>query len=428
MKKSITSILVAHVVFTLISCVSCSDEVAWPDTPTVKTERGDDNPYKVPLSEALRDAENLMHSLDGVRTRNARVVSQVEYVLSQDIQTRSPEGIDTLLYVVSYGEDEGFAILGADKRMPSVYAIANEGNICLADTSDNPGLAMFMDNVRTSIGVFPGYFPGDSIGWKPIEPVDPGFGDRQVTYLKQIRPMLSKYASRWGQYAPFNRSCWFGSGSAYCAVGCVPLACAQIMSFYKWPLSYKSNILSWQDWNDWYDASPTAIESYCPYGLQVFLRDIGVTLEADYGSINTGVLLDQLKSHFHDFGYEPIGNQSPLKHSTASVALEKTPILVLGEATSESDVNHTWVIDGYLSYKEVWDAIANPNHTIFRHMYHCLWGYMGKNNGYFLCSDGGVMGTSPFSYDENDLEESDSRLQGKSFQELVYFSNFKPVR
>ena len=49
------------------------------------------------------------------------------------------------IYVVNYEDDAGFAILSADRQLPSVLGYADSGNI--TDTMTNPGIKLFLERL-----------------------------------------------------------------------------------------------------------------------------------------------------------------------------------------------------------------------------------------------------------------------------------------
>ena len=57
-------------------------------------------------------------------------------------------GLDTLMYIINYDDNEGFALVSADKRTTSVLAIIDEGSMkpeFLMNT-DNPGFNILMEH------------------------------------------------------------------------------------------------------------------------------------------------------------------------------------------------------------------------------------------------------------------------------------------
>lgn len=95
----------------ILSFVSCSDEDVILQNETNSSKISE---HHIPLESALATASDFFKEIDTVSTRgNGRMVDTVDYILSED--TRG-DNADTLLYLVNYQYNQGFAILGADDR------------------------------------------------------------------------------------------------------------------------------------------------------------------------------------------------------------------------------------------------------------------------------------------------------------------------
>ena len=115
----------------LVVCfTACTSDIQDMPTYNDQTNQSSKNPYRVSLSQALATVQPLFNNMDeGKATRSSRIISNVDYITST-IATRgdSEVSMDTLLYVVNFDDENGFAVLGADKRVPAVLAISDEGN------------------------------------------------------------------------------------------------------------------------------------------------------------------------------------------------------------------------------------------------------------------------------------------------------------
>ena len=439
MKKILHLSLVAAVMLLVWSCANDA-LVQVPDEPC--TTNAPANPYRVSLKEALATADLFLDELDGGKTRKSRQPRSIEYFV-QDALTRSGSDADTLLYIVNYADDEGFAILGADRRVKPVYGFSNEGNLDLSDTVNNRGLAHCMQNIRNSTS---------SAYWGPVlwdttkrippreERSAPGFEDYDVTIIKRINPLLSPNVRRWGQHSNFNAYCpvvnneMFGSQGI---VGCAPLAAAQVMSYYSWPESCDGVALDWESIKatqfTFYESENEIKTHDCPPALAWLLAKIGGAMKAQYfansaGEPSTSVDQVNLRDGFSKFGYMYIGNPVSFYSGSPSSDLSYGPLLVSGWLPNTyNTVGHTWVVDGYLSYKMVWNAIANEDHTLYYSYYHCVWGWQGQNNGYFNIDSSGV-NTTPHVTGMTPAD-SDDRISGSyTYINLVYHSKFQPIK
>lgn len=100
---------------------------------------------RVPIEIALENADNLMAQFEtGTRTSERKVESI--NVISQTNRTRGLSA-DSILYVVNYADNAGYAILGTDSRQHSVYAISPTGHLNLNDTVNDSMLSHVINNI-----------------------------------------------------------------------------------------------------------------------------------------------------------------------------------------------------------------------------------------------------------------------------------------
>lgn len=121
--------------------------------------------------------------------------------------------------------------------------------------------------------------------------------------------------------------------------------------------------------------------------------------------------------------------------SQATNIIKRAPLLVsssIRNSTSPNDPNqdtegHVWVMDGYLLYAEIWNAIANPTHTILHSMVHFVWGWGGQSNGYFILTSSDNFGN--FTPDDFAVDDTQSSARvTQIFRSLSYYSEFQPNR
>ena len=112
-----------------LSCTRDADEnfVLSPQVPEPVS------PYAVPESEALQSLAVALQQIDGsdeTRAGGVRKPLSIRTVKASDVfeTTRSADipDLENLFYVVSFGEGNGSAVLGADRRISSVFAILDE--------------------------------------------------------------------------------------------------------------------------------------------------------------------------------------------------------------------------------------------------------------------------------------------------------------
>ncbi len=124
----------------------------------------------VTLEDALDEMYSLMDELYGPGTRAARpAIAGVETAKSSQFagRTRTGETVlpENLVYIVNFENDEGFAILGADERMPSVICIAQEGSMTLDDIVYERPKSYWQSLVNIIRQGLPVYFYGEFLYW-----------------------------------------------------------------------------------------------------------------------------------------------------------------------------------------------------------------------------------------------------------------------
>ena len=92
----------------------------------------------------------------GKKTRSATrpTIANVETLRSRQFATRATVdslSIDTLLYFVNFADNQGFAVVAADKRTSPILALIDKGNYKAKDLAqeDNPGFLSFIEQAIT---------------------------------------------------------------------------------------------------------------------------------------------------------------------------------------------------------------------------------------------------------------------------------------
>lgn len=93
------------------------------------------NKFRISLEDASNRAESIINLIEKerhTRSNGKRTIRSVDYYINPS--TRGGESIDTLLYLINYGDEQGFALVSADERLDPVYAISDEGHLNFSDT------------------------------------------------------------------------------------------------------------------------------------------------------------------------------------------------------------------------------------------------------------------------------------------------------
>lgn len=98
----------------------------------------------VSLEEATNDLLGLVKDLEDNRTRATSGPRRIgdSYVMTSGRSTRS-DSVQPRIYIINFENNQGYAIMAADNRMPSLLAFVESGHITPGDTLKEPGLVVF---------------------------------------------------------------------------------------------------------------------------------------------------------------------------------------------------------------------------------------------------------------------------------------------
>ena len=318
------------------------------------------------LDEGLKIADMLFNTLGQTRS-SFRTVKSVE-TINRSTRSSSP---GSAFHIVNYNNG-GFALLSADKRLEAVFAISEAGQMNLSDTIHNKPLALYIrsiERVANRLNAKPANskFPPtlDTMlnvdnSFKTFPILDPIFDRKE---LKNIMPIFH-------QRDPFNKYCFTISGEQ-APVGCAPLAAGTLMGYYEWPQSYKGYTFDW-----------TAMKSNRNHdGWAKLFSFLGQyeNMNVNYRINGSGASSSTFYRTFANLGYKNMQLKAFSISQVNYEMREQKPLMVWGY--DDQAGGHAWIIDGA---KYVEDYMNVYNEVITSYYYHCVWGWGGKDNGYFI--------------------------------------------
>ena len=351
------------------------------------------------VSEAIDIANNAVVQFFDVTRAGGKVVDidNIEVVTSS--ATRSGgEGGDTLLYVVNYADNNGFAVVSANRNTEGLLAVTEQGNYDPAVESKNGGFEMFMDMAEEYVA---------TASW---EPTVPDLQDPTLDQIKEFKEEMDtithivvapKLKVKWGQTGIEGR--YADNGVA----GCANTAMAQIMSYFCYPtqltLSYlKDEVRTINlDWNamkhhkGFHQDSILCGARFQDHEAIAHLhRELGERNESEYLDFwyETYTATANVISTFRSLDYTATDLVYYYKSDFASYLNYNYLIFMTGGTTSNGS-GHSWVIDGgkksiittrywtrnYGAF--IWELHTET--TSETEYYHHNWGYDGDYNGYF---------------------------------------------
>lgn len=404
--KNITLFIIASVF--LFSCNN--DELFEGSFDTGKPTASENGKFRLTEDEAIQNLQLFLDEFDqpaegdvATRSKPVRSIGNVQVIGKKEQEATSlrsddPSGLrsllltvqeDTILYLINFEDEGGFAIVSADKRSNKIYAIIDEGTLDVneIDQVDNPGFNMFLeeaivselrsvdhDDLAYGVELYSGERPG-----------------RPVEVPNKIKPLLK---TKWGQDYPYNQF------SPNHTTGCVPTAIAQIFSYYR-PVNsvsytdsyHKTNPSSNLTWNkilwDCESASVYGVlDSYKAYqsSLQVahLMRYIGINVKAYYDQetgdtgANSGIAIAWL---YNSMGFSKSMKMREYDSWAAYKALAGGNLIYM-TASAGGNVGHAWVADGGFLHRGFVDGRGSE---VYHEYYlHCNWGWNGFCDGYYL--------------------------------------------
>lgn len=358
----------------------------------------DPAPWIRSQSEALETLAATLERLDGnddaTRSAAPRRVCSVATVKGADLITATRSGAvseaDELFYLVSFGERSGSAILGADRRLPSVLAVLDETVLTLADLArsaseepETPQDFVLSNLIGSAISTMaidppkpdipnPGFDPNP---WTPMKPRP--HTEILVSCDKRQTPLLK---TKWGQGHPYNKYC------LDCPAGCGPIAVAQFLTFWQLP---DPNVVGNQtfDWNliceNYYGkwASSRAKDEVARY-----VQTLGICLKAGYSLSGTSTVITDVEGFLKALAFP---NATLLNYDAATaerMVFAGQPIIIRGQKDGE-DQGHDWILDGWYRYEAkicTWvNNVMVSAEPIQDVLAHCNFGWDGRCDGYY---------------------------------------------
>ena len=307
--------------------------------------------------------------------------------------------LDTLLCVINFGNDEGFAIISTQDNQ--ILAVTESGDLSVEDltmeyTNDdfenNPKavisnyVANYMSSLPTiPVGpIGPTIPPGGPV--VPDDSIDMGYAVRGPWITEtQIDPLVQM---KLHQGEPYNKYCLNSDGETIFA-GCAAIAVIQIMSVNKYPNTIGNLPANWNNIINQYQTNSLVEDT-----LARLIRTIGGECDIQYLSDSTGTSIIKVKNCLSL--YPRYTNlriiTTPQYEDIYPMLQNEMPLYFRGITTKPNNsgrVGHAWVIDGCI-YQVQSLKLYNGNNELIgeicetRDYVHCNWGWGGICDGYYI--------------------------------------------
>jgi len=376
-----------------------SDEFPNPDPPPTVGR------HAVPIDQALGELDDLLGVIDGQGTRagGVRTVAQVQTLHAQALAlTRSAgepgEQPENLLYVVNFEDDAGYAVLGADDRLPAVLAVTDEGSLTTEElvraangqtapeefTFPNEMLMNYVSGIGGIGGIGGGGIGGGGIGGGGGIPTGP------ITDLGwQQGPVdITFTGNTVDEWKPVEYT--VAAAQLFCSNKIIRDAAPEVIGDYRirWDLIQKTindpKLLNESN-------NPTQEALAVAYLIRACGRGLGMNI-GDYGLQNSSCNYTKIKGFISDYGYMGADKHTfRFKYVRTMLWDRKKAVIVRGDGKKlleNGKAHHAWLADGWLyrtrnQYANFSDGSKRKIGTQEQTLMHCNFGWKGTADGYY---------------------------------------------
>ncbi len=437
-------ILFVVALFFLFSCAN-DDALNIEKVKEKQTKVENKQDFTIPLKEAIQNLNSTLDIIEQHEQQNAngqqrvakrnREIANVEVVyntpknISSGGMMKAPNGNgEKLLYIVEFKDNQGSAILSADKRIDGeVLAITDFGSILeKQEPKDYEQLFEEYPDFKFYNEELDDYYVGikgknlpfayelcedyvNSSDWFENEEgeVEP---DKNIVYghyvypwkvTKKVSPLLT---TLWHQGSPFNDKCpkvvWHPLQDKQRApAGCVPVALAQIMAYHEYPYNLTSNgvKINWKRVKNIPRYDPKSANETDKTAVANLLFNIGGACHTLYTRSFSFTYPKLAKKCMKSYGYSNVKMQLGYSEKRVLNMLDNSnPVFIAAmpkvrflKFFKDISGGHGWVIDGYIKRERKVEQYAVETGKVAYTFYdnetlvHCNFGWGGLCNGYY---------------------------------------------
>jgi hypothetical protein len=258
-------------------------------------------------------------------------------------------------YIFNAENNGGYVVVSGDDRTKEILGYASTGHIDMNNLPDN--LRWWLDYYANA-----------------ISSLKKNASSRQSIpngVMQEIPPLIQ---TQWYQNSPFNNQCVVNGET--CLTGCVAIAMAQVMNYWKWPESTKG-LSGYTIYSQTLEALPATSFNWTNMSdddLAKLCRYCGQSVKMYYGpygsSASDGLIPSALVNDFnYDQGVHSVFRESFSPDDWESLIYNEIhagrPVIYSGQSTT--GYGHSFICDGYKDG-----------------LYHVNWGWGGLCDSYFV--------------------------------------------
>lgn len=333
------------------------------------------------IDEAKELASELP-ALFGHESRHSKICDDVVI-----LRRESRSNDEALIYAVNYKDNEGYALIAANKNIDPIIGYVEKGAFTPIDQNTNENFVYYLDAALD-------YVSNDGFEIRP----GGDWAERPVTFTYMVFPRVDV---EWGQRYPEGIYCSNGVS------GCGQTAEAQILSYIELPKTVALNYperdkdvlnLDWTSLKKHVKSTSVSQKSAhlstCEANEAIhndlgrLCRQLGYSNCASYDTSSTGTSPSFLRSQmFRMLGDKVTEFKAFTTDGELYKELDKSESVAFFCGYDKSAGGHAWVCDGGMN-KETTSyltLIDGTKEKIVKNIYyyHFNWGWNGSDNGYF---------------------------------------------
>jgi hypothetical protein len=260
---------------------------------------------------------------------------------------------DTLMYVINYANNNGFAIVSALKNTPELIAVTMDGNYDPSEPTGNEGFDLYIDNAVSVLS--DGLLEVDTSALDPNGHIQPAILEKTKIDTVWTAKIAPKAHVRWGQRGPAGALC------SNKIAGCTNVALAMGMLGLRYPSVINISVaaskrlsLNWDslsvhtNWNKIENDVNCTCSSSIQYDIALLCRQLGYLSGTTYSSEESSASSNGVTKAIKSLGFK-YDKYDYSKGLVAKYLTNSNAILMYG--FPENGSGHMWLCDGVRQYK-----------------------------------------------------------------------------
>ena len=401
--RKLLSIIIVVLVCYFVSCSANVDNLVAEDMSLKK------NGYEVSIPQAIEKLNAIFPgSINTTRTSHLEVTTLTLNDFGLVTRSSIKQSASPLIYIIPT-DNNGCAIMSADKRMPSLYALLENTTISDVDilgggtrsksekNSGDEDITKFVSSLLNNAILNDALMIGDNDTTPDEGPIQ---GSGIETTLDSLPPLLR---TKWHQNRPYTIY-------SNPPIKCGPIALAQIIYYHRQPdtiriTPYRYIVPNWDliglsEVDKCYQTPVLdglqRVSYYVPKntaGNSAIAEFVYYVMQSMQPSSTGGTTIYKARNALINLGYSDVNiiSSKDVNYSLVggNIVIQKLnnklPLYASASTLQDTTVGHAWVIDGYKNrgFYTINENGAPIYDNIVNCYLHCNYGWSGHCDGYY---------------------------------------------